>query len=51
MAKGSSSAKRTNTGLALLAIAALLGSGAVAVFGRLLNFRLHGLYSPSRNSI
>ena len=33
MAKGSSSAKRTNTGLALLALAALLGSGAVAVFG------------------
>ena len=33
MAKGSSPAKRTNTGLALLAIAALVGSGAVAVFG------------------
>ena len=33
MAKGSSSAKRTNTGLALLTLAALLGSGAVAVLG------------------
>jgi hypothetical protein len=33
MAKGSGPAKRTNTGLALLAVAALLGSGAVAVFG------------------
>ena len=33
MAKGSSPAKRTNTGLALLLIIALLGAGATALFG------------------
>ena len=33
MAKGASPAKRTNIGLALLAIAALLGAGAVALWG------------------
>lgn len=33
MAKGSSPAKRTNTGLALLVIAALLGAGSTALFG------------------
>ena len=33
MAKGSSPAKRTNTGLALLLITALLGAGATALFG------------------
>lgn len=33
MAEGSSPAKRTNTGLALLLITALLGAGATALFG------------------
>ena len=33
MAKGSSPAKRTNTGLALLLISALIGAGATALFG------------------